>query len=172
MIPTHADELKLKSFKKFLRERGAEVLVPTNDYEVLRIRNGDDTCVLYQKSNGRLTWNDDILKAYKAFTSNKPWRSKTKSVTGLNSQRKRPRIKALLKRDGNECFFCLQPMPSKDITIEHLVPRTCGGGNHIANTVLAHGKCNSEAEHLSVMEKIKIRESNLNEMRGMRRQSK
>jgi 5-methylcytosine-specific restriction endonuclease McrA len=63
----------------------------------------------------------------------------------------------LLRRDGNECFFCGKPM--EDPTIEHLICRQFGGGNNLANLALAHRACNRTGGHLSVVEKVRLREA-------------
>jgi hypothetical protein len=63
----------------------------------------------------------------------------------------------LLKRDGNSCYWCSEPMdtgPSArrnpqspwSCTIEHLRPRALGGCNHLPNLVLAHQKCNEKRD--------------------------
>jgi len=44
----------------------------------------------------------------------------------------------VLARDGHRCAFCAAPAT----TIDHLLPRSRGGGNTWTNTVAACGKCN------------------------------
>jgi len=65
---------------------------------------------------------------------------------------------ALLRRDGNACFYCGEPTGEDDRSLEHLVARAHGGPDHLSNLVLAHRRCNAVAGHLSAMEKIRIRE--------------
>jgi hypothetical protein len=49
----------------------------------------------------------------------------------------------LKERDGNRCIYCYQPFSVRaPSTIEHLTPRSFGGGNDIRNLALAHSKCN------------------------------
>lgn len=59
-------------------------------------------------------------------------------------------LRALVRRDGSLCAICCYPMklranPNKDpdaATIDHRVPRSRGGTNHIDNVQLAHRRCN------------------------------
>lgn len=63
---------------------------------------------------------------------------------------------ALLQRDGSDCWFCGRDL-GDDITIEHLVPRSKGGVNHLDNYALAHAKCNQDAADKTLVEKIDMR---------------
>lgn len=65
-------------------------------------------------------------------------------------------MKSLLKRDGDECWFCGGPLKN-DITIEHLVPRSVGGGNDLKNLVLAHSECNQLAADMDMNRKIEFK---------------
>lgn len=65
----------------------------------------------------------------------------------------RRRIKrVLIQRDGLMCSICCYPMkphadPRKDpdgVTIDHRVPKSRGGTDHISNLQLAHRRCNAE----------------------------
>lgn len=61
-------------------------------------------------------------------------------------------VRTLIGRDGILCSICCYPMrpradPGKDpdaATIDHRVPRSRGGGDHISNLQLAHRRCNAE----------------------------
>jgi len=82
-------------------------------------------------------------------------------VTSTNAKRRRRRIARLRERDGDHCFYCLKPMKRTQMTLEHLLARNLGGNNSLTNMVLAHARCNERAGHLSVSEKVRIREQNL-----------
>lgn len=140
-------------FVEFLKARGAQVLEPTNEWEVLRFLAGDQTCVIYKNKRNGLTFIGDAYNAFTAFKSGgRSWRAAPR--TG-GKKRSPPRLQAIRERDGGCCFYCLQPVTVEDESEEHLVAMTHGGPNHIANLFLAHKKCNSEAGHLSAAEKIR-----------------
>lgn len=141
------------AFKIFLTARGAEVLLTTNEWELIRFQSGNITSVIYTKKNGSITFYGDAQQAWTAFKNNSSWRAvpPTKRVsTGGRS------IATLRARDGNNCFFCLAHVSINDESEEHLVSLTFGGPDHISNKVLAHRDCNTLAGHLSLAEKIRI----------------
>lgn len=59
-------------------------------------------------------------------------------------------VLTLRKMQGNQCCWCGKQMQTFKPklwdyeTIEHLKPRSKGGGNAIENLALAHKKCNNE----------------------------
>lgn len=53
--------------------------------------------------------------------------------------RRRERVVA---RDGPACCYCQRPLPPEQVTLDHVVPRSAGGGNHGANLVVACRPCN------------------------------
>lgn len=146
----------IEKFKAFLITRGAELLIPTNEWELLRFKIAGRVSVLYRDKRGNQTFTNDGENALKAFKSNKPWvvEGKIKPIRNKPSVE----VRTLLERDGDRCFYCLGEMTPEQISKEHLLSRAHGGSNHISNLVLCHIACNNEAGHLSVMEKIKIRE--------------
>lgn len=155
-LPTSGGHIpKVATFKDWLVSHGAEMLEPTNEWEVLRFRANGETLVVYRNARGRLTWPAPAADAWRAWKGGKAW-----SGTDSNGTKVRPRpiVKTLLARDGADCFFCRKPTTTKDRTVEHLVARIHGGPNHISNLFLAHEGCNRKAGHLSAVEKIKIRE--------------
>lgn len=149
---------KLQKFRQWLEQHGAELLKPTNEWEVLRYRAGPDTHVVYRNSKGR-TWKavNGAGAAVKAFNSGGAWRAP------IERKRSRPSLStkmflALVQRDTDECFYCGRSVPEDEATIEHLVPLSKGGPNHISNFALAHARCNQDAGNLSVVEKVHLRE--------------
>lgn len=149
---------KYEAFKKQLQAVGGEVLSPTNPYEVLRFRTKFGVGVVYQNSRGKETWNREALAARDHILSKGG--GSIAPVPVRKGKRRPGDVGALLARDGEECFFCIQPLDGR-ISIEHLVPRGHGGPNHISNKFLAHPRCNNDAGHLSAPEKIRIREAAL-----------
>lgn len=155
---TASDVLKqLDSFKNWLSERGAEVLEPTNEYEVVRFKTGKGTSVIYRKkiASSAVSFIGDAETAWVQFkTPVSSWRAvpRTKRVNLVD----RVEYVTIRKRDGDNCFFCDGFVPHDAGTIEHLVSLTHGGPQHISNKYLAHRICNANAGHLSAVEKIRI----------------
>ena len=142
------------NFEKWFVSQGAELLAPTNQWEKWRFRYGTHTLVVYERKNGRQSWPKLAAQAYEAFKAGKPLPFKKSSKRGNLGGR----INRLLDRDGDRCFFCKRQL-GEDVTVEHLVPKVHGGPDHISNLALAHKACNEAAGHMSLMEKIAIRES-------------
>lgn len=68
---------------------------------------------------------------------------KKKNMGMFNSARKR-RIKTkMFSEQAEKCFWCQRAMQMTDASFDHLVPRSRGGGNALANLVLAHKACNT-----------------------------
>lgn len=145
-------------FEAWLAARGAEVLVPTNEWELCRFRHGDSTAIVYTNKGGQLTWMGGAGDAYYAYIRNASWRA---APATKRTSKSTPVCKALRQRDGDACFFCHLPVAVEDESPEHLVAVTHGGPDHIANMALAHRECNAAAGHLPLMEKIRMREENL-----------
>jgi len=147
---------KRESFEKFIVARGAQVLQPTNEWEVLRFRTHKGVSVIYRNSKETLTFTGDSFNAWQSFEKGVAW---VAVIATKRSKKDWVIVETLMKRDGIDCFFCWQEMDAEDRTLEHLVPLAHGGPNHISNLVLSHSKCNGLAGSKSVMEKIRIRES-------------
>lgn len=144
------------AFEAFLTERGAQILQPTNEWEVLRFKTSQGVSIIYRNAKDGLTFTGEAAQAWNGLAKGNNWR-------GVEAV-KRPQkvsafVRALLKRDGDGCFYCSLATTEEDRTVEHLVARSHGGPNHLSNLVLAHRRCNEGAGHLSVMEKIRLRES-------------
>lgn len=148
-------EKDANKFKKWLIDRGAEILAPTNQYEVIRFKSNNKLGIVYKKGSGFISKVvGEAEKAYAAYVDKKPY--------SCNEVKKRIRrgvvFETLLKRDGNNCFYCGIEMADGEETIEHLFSINQGGKNHINNLALAHQKCNLLAANKSVVEKIKLRD--------------
>lgn len=150
--------VRMRAFTAFLEARGAELLTPTNQWELLRFRTEEGTSIIYTDKRGHLTWTNQAAEAYLACVGNKAWRAVPKTQRRSKSS---PTCQALRKRDGDACFYCHLPVAVEEESPEHLVAVTHGGPDHIANMALAHRDCNRQAGHLSLMEKIQMRETNL-----------
>lgn len=77
---------------------------------------------------------------------------------------KRARIELLKARDGLLCWLCNRHLlkggkrKNRQITIEHLVARSLGGGDDLANLALCHPGCNRHLADRPIEKKQKIRE--------------
>jgi len=141
-------------FAAALVAAGAEMLAPTNPYEVMRFRTRYGVGVVYQNAKGVRTWNVVAAHARDHLAAKK---GSLAPVAVQGRRKDAGTVRALLERDGGNCFFCRQPL-GDDITVEHLVAVAHGGPNHISNLFLAHGDCNQRAGHLSAPEKIAMRD--------------
>lgn len=153
---------KREGFFTFLRERGSEVRVVSNPYELARFTTPKGVGVIYRNEAGRITsWVNGAREAYAAFLSGADWRGGAKQKRSRSNAKIAHQIKTLIERDGNVCWYCGHPFAEqgpKQRTREHLVSITQKGPDNLANQVLAHQDCNLEAENLSVAEKVRIRE--------------
>lgn len=148
-----------------LQARGAEILGPTSQWEALRFRTQFGLGIVHRNKRGGLNPNLEARNAFMMLNSGTagsfaPNRSAGKRVSG---ERRRGEIEAVMLRDGTRCFYCgielrYDATGSSEITMEHLVSKTHGGPEHIANKFAAHKGCNMEAGHLSAPEKIALRD--------------
>lgn len=147
----------------WLTKNGAQMLPPTNCYEMARFIARGQTCIIYVGRRG-VTASGPAYEILEAFKSGKPYQmgDKQKPRTPMAKLRS-----VLLQRDGNRCFFCHEVMTDR-YTVEHLVARAKGGPDHQDNLVLAHEDCNTEAANMPLIEKIKLRERNHVELSRMR----
>jgi 5-methylcytosine-specific restriction endonuclease McrA len=148
---TRKSDASLAGFAVRLKAAGGEILGATNPYEVLRFRTSLGVGVIYAGKRGE-TWNAEAIAARKHLDANK---GSLAPVDVKGRRRDKSTVNALLKRDGDTCFFCGDDLAG-DITVEHLVPIAHGGPNHVSNLVLAHALCNQKAGHLSVAEKVRL----------------
>lgn len=57
---------------------------------------------------------------------------------------------------GGNCFFCRQPLPRADASVEHLVAVANGGGDYDENCVACCKSLNRLFGHMSLKEKLNI----------------
>lgn len=123
----------IAAFKAQLAEAGAELLGPTNPYEVLRFRTKLGVGVIYSGRRGE-TWNAEAIAARDHLAAN---RGSLAPVAVRGRRNDRATVNRLVERDGDQCFFCGLSLGG-DITIEHLIAIAHGGPNHVSNLFLAH----------------------------------
>ncbi len=144
---------QIKDLRKFVKERGAEILKNTNEYELLRFKSKNITGIVYTTKNSKWTFTGEAKNAWDCMKNKKPWE-------GENKKKRKPMSvlhKSILERDGDNCFYCSKEL-LEDATIEHLLSVNCGGNNHINNLVLSHYECNKKAGHKSIIEKVLLRD--------------
>ena len=149
-----------EKFLLWLQKNGAQVLAPTNAYELARFRARGGVHVIYQGRRG-ISASGFAGECLSAFQGGRPL------DMGIVSKPRGQytRIKAALAhRDGMECFYCGGRMVEDSLSVEHLVSLDKGGPNHTDNFVLTHPACNAKAGNLPLVEKIKLRDK----MRGDR----
>lgn len=146
-------------FRAWLSERGGVILPPTNEWEIVRVDTCHGILVGYRKARaGGYTLTgalDDLRDDFMA--------GRTPAIGPDQKGRKRMGhlIRALADRDGLECWFSGRQFASAEdhrITVEHLCPKAHGGPDHLSNLVLATEEWNKRAGHLSVAEKVRLRE--------------
>lgn len=158
--------MDISKFKKWLRDRGSEINAPTNPYEILRFTTPNGIGLIYKNKSGRVSsMNAAAQTAVEAFNTSGSWR------VGFATKRIyiSPQRKALIARDGDKCIYCecifnheVQPR------IEHVVPVTAGGPNHLSNLALSCESCDKLVGTMSAAEKIKFAISATLECRAKR----
>ena len=157
--PRHIKPDTLKVFTQWLRDQGADVLSPLNQWELLRFVANGQTSILYTQKSGRLTWTGETEKAWDCFKNRGKWSPGPKTKKRPEGMQRAQYLEALVARDGQTCWFCGCLLDWLEMTIEHLVSKSVGGPNHLDNFVLACEPCNSEAHTMSVAEKVTLRSS-------------
>lgn len=150
---------KVKKFERWLTQMGSEILPPTSEFELIRFNCSLGVGVLYQGRKGISVSNQIVTVAIDCYLNNKAWEGKGAPGKRMGMTKKQQQ---LLARDGGDCFYCGHQMSKSTISVEHVLSVLHNGPNRIENLVLAHKKCNELASHLSVIEKIKMRD----ELRG------
>lgn len=167
-LPMRRAQFDMQGFAGWLANNGAEVAAPTNPYEVIRYRAYQPgrtraaTHVVYAKDNGLLNFQGLSSEHYMHFQDGSSITMRPMAdggvflVTPPAPSKGAVAREALLIRDGDECWYCGLEMGA-DATIEHLVPKSKGGLNGIANYVLAHKRCNAAAADKPLVSKIEMR---------------
>lgn len=149
---------EINKFKKYVSERGAIILDPTSEWEVLRFRTQNGVSVVYKNKNGRLTYTGESIDAWAAFTSNKfSWRA----VDVKRKNLKDKKIK-LANRDGKRCFYHGEKMDFDQLTIEHLLNKSHGGNDHESNLCLSCADCNTIVGNWPLTKKMLWRDTKIN----------
>jgi 5-methylcytosine-specific restriction endonuclease McrA len=67
-------------------------------------------------------------------------------MAGPGSRKKRAWVRRvrsnIYRRDGGRCVWCDRHLDMRDATLDHVTPKSAGGGNTQQNLVLACSPCN------------------------------
>jgi hypothetical protein len=151
------DRKRLKNFIAWLRASGAEIYHVNPTHEAVRFIVDGRFGVLLKNKAGRINYaQGEARDAVRRFFDRSPLSDR---LPPANSKWRKTEmiVSTLLQRDGDSCFYCGLPVGG-DESVEHLLPRAHGGPDHISNLALAHSQCNARAGHLSIAEKVALRD--------------
>lgn len=164
-LPIRRDKFDTPGFAAWLATNGAEVGIPTNQYEAIRYKahvkgkNRAMTHIVYAKENGLLTFTGASQMHYLSFLDDLPMQcgrvQRSRQPSGAFKRAIKARAK-LLERDGSDCWYCGKAL-GDDMTLEHLIPKSKGGANNLVNCALAHQRCNLAAADLPLADKMALR---------------
>jgi 5-methylcytosine-specific restriction endonuclease McrA len=60
----------------------------------------------------------------------------------MNAKQKRNKKQKLIAKYGSCCWWCRRVFSEDELTIDHLIPQSCGGSNNWENLRLACLPCN------------------------------
>lgn len=92
----------------------------------------------------------EVVKSYDNVLRAVSWTLKKPSVVRLTNFVRRHRIRIAMTRhnvflrDNHQCQYCLKELPAKDLTRDHVIPRSQGGGMSWDNIVTACSPCNGD----------------------------
>lgn len=165
--PIRRDKFKLDSFAAYLASNGAEICVPTNQYEVIRYRafwegkSKPVVHIVYVKESGLLTYTGGSKEHYEAFLHGDDMPdTKSEAVEEKRVRRVKNTTairEKLRQRDGDACWYCGCSLDAAPHNVEHLINISDGGTNALSNLVLAHVDCNAKAGNLPLHKKMELR---------------
>lgn len=147
-----------KDLSTYLNEIGADLREKSkSSYEVARFVIDGQSCVIYQGKRGYSGSNHLATKVLNAFLNKQ-------LINIQDCKRKSLKEKfydRLLERDGNVCFYTGKILTLENSSIEHLIPLSKGGKNNLDNLVLCLKEENEKMANLPLVEKIKYKIKNL-----------
>jgi CRISPR/Cas system Type II protein with McrA/HNH and RuvC-like nuclease domain len=117
----------------------SEVLVLNYDYTPLNITSTKRGFILVDKGKAEIIKSDEspLVTGYKKYT--RPLIIRLLNYIKFRMKGIRVNRNRIFKRDGNECVYCGS---KKDLTLDHVIPKSRGGGNTWTNLVTSCFKCN------------------------------
>jgi 5-methylcytosine-specific restriction endonuclease McrA len=120
------------------------VLVINASYEPINITSARRALTLVLKGAAVV----EAVSAFKIRTSKIT--IPVPSVVRLCRYRKMPRLnrsvsrKGIILRDGSACQYCGRSLPAKDLTLDHVIPRSRDGSSTWENMVASCFPCNNK----------------------------
>lgn len=141
---------QIQSFKEWLHNNGAQVLDPTNDYELVRFRNANGIGVIYEGKRG-LSFTGESAEGWRRFKRGENWKIVTRKRRNLSHKKDE-----LALRDGLRCFAHGDTKHINELTIEHLLSFSQGGNDNNNNLVLVCKPANDKLSNLPLSQKIEL----------------
>jgi len=115
------------------------VLVLNYDYTPLNITSTRRGYVLVDKGKAEIIKSDEnpIVAGYQTYV--RPLIIRLLSYIKFNQRNLKANRTRIYKRDNHECAYCGS---KKQLTLDHIIPKSRGGGNDWNNLVTCCFKCN------------------------------
>ena len=90
----------------------------------------------------------DVVRNYDQELRSASWSVKMPAVIRLRNFVRKKRLRVTMSRrniflrDNHQCQYCGLSLPLKELTCDHVKPKSQGGGNSWENIVAACGPCN------------------------------
>ena len=117
----------------------SNVLVLNYDYTPLNITSTRRGYVLVDKGKAEIIKSDEnpIVAGYQTYV--RPLIIRLLSYIRFNQRNLKANRTRIFKRDNHECAYCGS---KKQLTLDHIIPKSRGGGNDWNNLVTCCFKCN------------------------------
>lgn len=115
------------------------VLVLNFDYTPLNVTSFQRGFILVSKGKAEVVKSDDtpIVAGFKTYV--RPLIIRLLNYIRYQTRGLRPNRNRIYRRDGHECVYCGS---KKELTIDHVLPKSKGGQNNWENLVTSCFKCN------------------------------
>lgn len=115
------------------------VLVLNFDYTPLNVTTIKRGFVLVDKGKAEIVKSDEnpIVTGYKTYI--RPVIIRLLKYIKFHTRTLRANRNRIYKRDGNQCVYCGS---NKNLTLDHVIPKSRGGKNEWTNLVTSCFKCN------------------------------
>jgi CRISPR/Cas system Type II protein with McrA/HNH and RuvC-like nuclease domain len=117
----------------------SNVLVLNYDYTPLNVTSIRRGFVLVDKGKAEIVKSDasPIVSGYREYV--RPLIIRLLNYIKYHARGLRANRNRIYKRDNHECVYCGS---KKDLTLDHVIPKSKGGGNDWTNLVTSCFKCN------------------------------